>query len=95
VGTWKFNPHDGTAKVTIAINFLDPGGPVRMQREVGLTQHYEIRSPHKMIVGGSGGLEAYVQFGAVVNGIATSANLLYKSEDGTCTYQDVFTRTTP
>ena len=92
VGEYRFHPHDGTAKLTVQTNFLDPGIPVRTQRDVNLTQHYEIHTAHKM---NFGGLEAYVQFGAVVNGIATSANLLYTNQDGSCTFQDTFTQSVP
>ena len=65
VGEYKFHPHDGTAKLTVATNFLNPGSTVHYQRDVNLIQHYEIHTAHRM---NFGGLQAYVQFGAVVNG---------------------------
>ena len=92
VGTETFDPATGIGKLASGSNTLVAGSPVHSQRNIGISQHYEVLSEHKITLGGG---KAYVQFGAVRNGIATLAYLLSTNGDRSCTFQTVFTQTAP
>jgi hypothetical protein len=58
----------------------------------GTKQTFKIVNPHKMIYGG---VETYVQFGAAVNGVATSAYLIASNSSKSCSFQKVYTQIAP
>ncbi|MBV8977038.1 MAG: hypothetical protein JO261_11010 [Alphaproteobacteria bacterium] len=89
VGLEKFVPKRGYGRVTDSQNYITAGN-VHNQGAARLREPYKVIGIHRMNLGG---MDSYVQFGTVVNGIATSAVVLGSND--ACSFRTVFTQIQP